>query len=137
MAQFSMVAKVVSVLGQIAAVTGSRANLISWKTLLRLFLAVGVIVVTLQATHAPLHLPAPESLLQSVERSAEAPIQKSMIDAGQHDNIDHVHETPMIVSARWVNPADWLPSWNRSHTRTEVPERAALIYQPPRPEQRA
>jgi hypothetical protein len=132
--------KVVIVLGQIAAVTGPTANASSWKTFLRLIVVAWVIVVALplQASHAPLHGPTAETHLTAIEWSADPQIEKAgTFGAGQHDNTDHVHETPIIVNARWASPPDWLRSWKHSHVRTQIADRPAPIDQPPRPEQSA
>ncbi|MAN89118.1 MAG: hypothetical protein CL555_20695 [Algoriphagus sp.] len=132
--------KVVIVLGQIAAVTGPTANASSWKTFLRLIVVAWVIVVALplQASHAPLHGPTAETHLTAIEWSADPQIEKAgTFGAGQHDNTDHVHETPIIVNARWASPPDWPRSWKHSHVRTQIADRPAPIDQPPRPEQSA
>ena len=135
-----MVVKVASVLGQIAAVIGIAAKDISWKSFLRLFVVAWVIVVALplQASHAPLHGPTAETHLTAIEWSADPQIEKAgTFGAGQHDNTDHVHETPIIVNARWASLPDWLRSWKHSHVRTQISDRPAPIDQPPRPEQSA
>ena len=138
--QFTIVRKIIRVLGQIAAVTGQTANAISWKMFLRLFVVAWIIVVALplQGTHAPLHSPTITPLVQADDGSAGSAIKyMGAIGAGQHDTTDHVHETPMIVNARWVSPPDWPLSWKRSHVRTQIADRPAPIDQPPRPEQSA
>ncbi|MBN14463.1 MAG: hypothetical protein CMJ15_04470 [Pelagibacterium sp.] len=132
--------KVVIVLGQIAAVTGPTANASSWKTFLRLIVVAWVIVVALplQATHAPLHGPTAETLLSGMDWAGDPQIDEAgTLGAGQHDNTDHVHETPIIVNARWASLPDWLRSWKHSHVRTQISDRPAPIDQPPRPEQSA
>lgn len=120
--------------------TGETANDISWKTFLRLFVVAWVTVVALplQATHAPLHGPAAKTLLQAIDGAADSQIEKAgTFDAGQHDDTDHVHETPMIANARWASPPDWPRSWKHSHAWTQILDRPAPIDQPPRPEQSA
>ena len=135
-----MVVKVASVLGQIAAVIGIAAKDISWKSFLRLLVVAWVIVIAfpLQATHAPLHGPTAETLLTGMDWAGDPQIDRAgTLGAGQHDNTDHVHETPIIVNARWASPPDWPRSWKHSHVRTQIADRPAPIDQPPRPEQSA
>ena len=135
-----MVIKVVSVLGQIAAVTDPTANASSWKTFLRLLVVAWVIVVALplQASHAPLHGSTAQTLLTGMDGAGDPQIDKAgTLGADQHDKTDHVHETPMIVNARWASPPDWPRSWKHSRARTQIADRPAPIDQPPRPEQSA